>query len=458
MFQSRLNVIFAAALLQAVFWAGVLFVDPFGMSSSADRASEKIFLKLYPVIYPNDARDKIQVVLIDDEQLPLNAGGSPEWPLRFDEHIALIQKILELNPKGIFVDVLFDTKRGRVPEEFEVFLARLPLSAPPIVFAAYDKRDGQLIEPLQNLPFERRPDTAPGLRGLVELTGPENHYELVGEGGQLSAAGALYTATLLTLNQAPDAKSTPYAALDASQSAQMLVAWGTSLPAEAARSKDCAPIGDDADSRWQGFLQAIRAGFEGAINIADKSMPGSSWERLQPCAYHRAIAARSLFENTGEAVLAREAIAGSYVLIGGAVAGTNDTVVSPVHGQLPGVFFHAMALDNLLAYRGAHLTIGDWDWAVQFLLIFLCAFVGGLVFANSAPPVTRAQAVRHLSVRLAAWFGFAVVVASFLLVFLIEFKWAPYNWGSVLAVAGVVFFADSGKALLTIVRGPVSEE
>ena len=444
-------------MLQAVFWAGVLFVDPFGMSSSADRASEGIFLKLYPVIYPNDARDKIQVVLIDDEQLPLTEGGSPEWPLRFDEHIALIRQILALNPKGVFVDVLFDTKRGRAPEEFDAFLDSLPTGGPPVVFAAYTEREGQLVAPLQKLPFEHRPGTTPGLRGLVALTGPENHYELVDSGGRLSAAGALYTATLPTLTAA-EATSERYAPLDTSKPAQMLVAWGSSLPAEAARSKKCAPIGDDESSRWQGFMKAIRAGFEGALNIADTSTPGSSWDRLQPCAYHRDIAARTLFENTGEAVLAREAIAGSYVLIGAAVAGTNDTVVSPVHGQLAGVFLHAMALDNLLAYRGAHLTIGDWDWAVQFLLIFLCAFVGGIVFGESARPVTRAEAMRHLSVRLAAWLGFAVVVASLLLAFLIEFKWAPYNWGSVLAVAGVVFFADSGKALLTLVRGHVSQD
>ncbi len=36
------------------------------------------------------------------------------------------------------------------------------------------------------------------------------------------------------------------------------------------------------------------------------------------------------------------------VLVGANITSTGDLVESPVHGQLPGVYLHAMALDNLI--------------------------------------------------------------------------------------------------------------
>jgi uncharacterized membrane protein len=65
------------------------------------------------------------------------------------------------------------------------------------------------------------------------------------------------------------------------------------------------------------------------------------------------------------------------VLVGGAVSGISDWHQSPVHGQVPGVILHAMALDNLLSLGDRYAT--DMSTvtaaAIAILLLFLLAFV-----------------------------------------------------------------------------------
>lgn len=452
MLNSKIFVLFVTSLLQAVFWVALLFVDPFGMSSAADRASESIFLRLYPVLYEADWRDKVKIVVIDEEGLPIapNQGlATGEWPLTFEEYTALIGRVLELEPKGVFVDILLDTENGRDPKVIEDFIASLGNNGPPVVFAAYGDPKKQLIKPLQDLGFTALA-SGRAFRGLVELTAPANHYPVKSKDGGLSPAAVLYVATLNDLNAASAGE---YAALD-SESADMLVAWGNTLPAGDAASPGCSPFTDDTDSRLQALQTAIVAGF--SERPTDAATP-SKWQILQPCAYHEEIAARDLFDPTDNGIRAREKIKGTYVFIGAAISGLGDVIDSPVHGQLPGVYLHAMALDNLLTFRGKYLETSTGAALVQFLLIFLCLFLGGLAFADRPTPRMRREALGSIAVRIIAWALFALMAAALLLFFLINLHLAPYNWGGVLAVAGVVFLNGVGEAVLTLVRGGPSQ-
>ncbi|KAJ8134299.1 hypothetical protein OY671_012488, partial [Metschnikowia pulcherrima] len=50
-----------------------------------------------------------------------------------------------------------------------------------------------------------------------------------------------------------------------------------------------------------------------------------------------------------------------YVMIGAALSGFNDTVSSPVHDVIPGVFMHAMASDNSSTYRDHYKRASEWE-------------------------------------------------------------------------------------------------
>ncbi len=429
------------SLFQACVWLALLSADPFGMSTAADRASENVFLRLYPILYPGAWRDQIQVVMIDEDQLPLPIGeaASGEWPLAFEDHAALIQRVLAFQPKAVFVDVLFDTQKGRDPGTFAALLRDLP-PGEPLVFASYrdPRKQQRVIEPLRALPH-----TGNGaLNGFVELTAPANHYQLRDENGRLSAAAALYNATF-----DPAQGGTK---LGRNAPADMLLAWGNTVTRADARFSECAPILDTAASRWAAFVTAVRAGVERAFD-SDARRAAGHWERLQPCPYHSETAAREVF--TGAEATLSAKFKGAYVFIGASISGSGDLVTSPVHGQLPGVYLHAMALDNLLTFRGTPLTTSGFAWIPQVALVFLCTLLGSVFFANREVAGTRGAAAAELGLRAVLWAGFAALVALLLLAFLIGFNWAPYHWGSVLAVAGVVFFAGAGKALSVLVRG-----
>src|SRR5699024_3682148 len=69
------------------------------------------------------------------------------------------------------------------------------------------------------------------------------------------------------------------------------------------------------------------------------------------------------------------------VMVGGHFRASNDWVESPVHGQVPGVHYHAMALDNLIEdgpdYRRNANAMLDSDF-LKSLLVFCLAVCGVL--------------------------------------------------------------------------------
>jgi hypothetical protein len=72
-------------------------------------------------------------------------------------------------------------------------------------------------------------------------------------------------------------------------------------------------------------------------------------------------------------------LAGRMVMVGGQFRASNDWVESPVHGQAPGVQYHAMALDNLIEdgadYRRDTGALFDSD-LLKSLLVAALAFCG----------------------------------------------------------------------------------
>jgi CHASE2 domain-containing sensor protein len=57
------------------------------------------------------------------------------------------------------------------------------------------------------------------------------------------------------------------------------------------------------------------------------------------------------------------------VLIGVNLPSSRDTVPTPIHERLPGVYFHAMALDNLLTFGDAYPTEPDLPNLIVVLVV-----------------------------------------------------------------------------------------
>lgn len=438
--------ILLAAVLQTAIWLAVLLLDPFGMSTAADHESEEIYLRLFPAFYPDDQREKIQIVLLRDTVLPLpmpeGIKATTSWPLSYEEYVELIKKVLELKPKGVFVDLFFkpDSLERRDPKPLLDFIAGLKPGTPPVVFADFSDPKKLIYPEIHRLPFEG----GAALRGLAELDAPEHYYPIYdtrhGVSG-MSAAAVLYNATV------PKSKR-----VDTSVPSPFLVAWSNTVDSARAIEPVCAPITKAWTDRLWGMFDAVSAGLDTKFNsLAAKET--ASWHRLQPCPHHTVNEAPFLMATPADGLIKQ--FRDTYVLIGADIAGSGDRVVSPVHGDLAGVHLHAAALDNLLTFEGRPPFAPDsLVWPIQAILIFITAVLGRLLFEDLPEPRDRAQALSGLRSRAVTW----IVLAIAILVALLVNRWGPNNWGSVLAVAAALFFGGGFRELFVLIFGGSKEE
>lgn len=89
--------------------------------------------------------------------------------------------------------------------------------------------------------------------------------------------------------------------------------------------------------------------------------------RTPLCPYHRALSADQL--NYMDPSELSRYVKGKFVLVGANVPGYNDFVHSPVHGLLPGIHVHAMALDNFLTFRDDYKVSVEWSDPLHPVLV-----------------------------------------------------------------------------------------
>lgn len=95
------------ATTQATFLLLLLVVDPFSLTSYADRVSRDLFVKLQSPFYSSDYREQITVVNFHEGDLPLLAGGNDQWPPTYKEYAQTIELLLQAEPRMLFIDLLF---------------------------------------------------------------------------------------------------------------------------------------------------------------------------------------------------------------------------------------------------------------------------------------------------------------------------------------------------------------
>jgi len=297
----------------------------------------------------------------------------------------------------------------------------------------------------------------------------------------LSAAARLYLESRCRqLESAQDAERRALKAeirafsrrITARDRAQITIQWGLrpnlqsmaddAGPCFPASGKSGAGVVDGLMARWCGsdwcgldaFVQLLRLG----VNSDPEQR--SLWDHPQParCAYHRQMTASqafqsSLFGQTG-------AFEDKYVIIGASAQAARDFHNTPTHGALPGAFFHAMALDNLLANDGRYMrsayqrTWGGLTFSLDMLLeAATILFIAMLFFPRNLKPVSQG------TIPLQQWWCRLQILARSLLLALLTvlavvivcasvFDLTPVNWISLVAFTfGVVAFRASDLGL-----------
>lgn len=345
-------------LLLGVLGLLILACDPLGLSSATDKASEQFFNRLLSAFYSDRGQQQIVLLLLDDAFL---LRHDLHWPLPYQEQAKVLARLLHYRPQAVFVDLLYSHDHSRANETPQV-LAN--------VFARYAQQDIPVLlaSTGQTLPQTNQADT---LSELAKVTKPAiiqwddqgDRYPLTvtGSDGQPlpTPAQALY--------QEYCQRQTCELREMAADAPPIAVQWGLHTASQQpllSNSQHCQLRSSALAETFQMVLTALFWRFSTPATL--------------PCPYTLTLNAAEL-ETTlpEERALLRSVLQGRLVLVGADITGAADRIHSPVHGQIPAVYQHAMALDNLITLQADYYrdppSLGDTSLDVISIV--------GLVFA-----------------------------------------------------------------------------
>ncbi len=391
------------------------FLDPVDVASNSSRASAELFYRVVSASYnpptaedkigssnPLDDNSKIAVIVINDETLRRN---DVPWPPPFSVHAKVIEKVLLYNPKALFIDFGFFDPRGQknldaLIEVLSDAYRKVPPGAHkacdsgifkskecegaiwrvPVFLAGAPRSLGPQKAPYQLGVIPQLQDTVTGTvstRYSTEHELPYNSYPLYDcFTGEPSAALAMYAAyhddwDSWGLNRTPCPRTAQREERDREGGPNKLsVYWASWGDATSSRgSYQCKTLPEGLFGR---VFQVVWIWGRGLFQ------DDTAWrEQFQACPPHRSYAAHAFLDDVRPELA--EFMDDRYVFYGGNFAMADDLITPPTHEPVPGVFLHAMALDNLIRRGEKYIRIeaGSGLGAVTtWLTLAVIAFVG----------------------------------------------------------------------------------
>ncbi|WP_238938725.1 CHASE2 domain-containing protein [Pseudomonas typographi] len=352
----------------AVLLLFVALLDPFSLSAASDSASATWLNRVFASFYPTAGRAQITVVLIDDAYL---THHNTYWPLPYDEQSKLFRHLLRYQPSGVFVDLMYSHDHTSAdPAQGSRLLAN--------VFARYQDKGVPLW--LANTGEKATTGMANTLNALMQITQPAlvtwagwgDHYPLAVN----TALGVMETPALAMYRrycQAHRCDALPKDAEAAVKAPSMAIQWGARQHEDqekVAKTVGCAKSLGPFTDAWHELTRAFK-------RRANNDNP-------KRCAYNLTLSASDLeVTGTDDQQLVGSMLQGRLVLVGADITSAGDTVNSPVHGDIAGVYQHAMALDNLIVkgmnYDSDPKGLGfmNLNW-LDLLQVFLLAVIAVL--------------------------------------------------------------------------------
>ena len=192
----------------------------------------------------------------------------------------------------------------------------------------------------------------------------------------------------------------------------------------------------------------------------------------QPCPFHLEVPYFAIASNAADYPVAKAIFDGRIIIVGARFRNSSDTVLSPVHGQLPGMHWHAMATDNLINRHNDYvrspqenLNVLFWelDWldVAETIVMFIILLVVSwgqfrlnkrLIFeernmaAFEAKPINARPENTGEPHRPSHWRTYLAVISGVILILIFAgylntmvFNLAPPNWISLSATSIGVF-------------------
>ena len=320
------------------------------------RAMSRIHAPLLSLNYPQAGQRAIAVVTIDDADLK---EYGLNWPVPLDYYQRLLDRVVKQKPKAIFLDVLFlDDKPAREIDSLIGAACRATDAGVPFYLATFARE--ALSSNAERRIFDARtsagapcaiavrsnvtPDSLDQSQWAYPLR-PRTEDEVDGEvklpdSVALSIYCRLYAATC------PARTEVPLSLIWATKAAPTNVETMVVRDPQGALTPICRGVWN-----WWEVLPGANLLFTLAGHPA-----------LPLCPYNQVIPVRAFKGQGFSPEELHDALGGKIVMIGADLKAIGDNAFSPVHGRLPGVLVHAMALDNLISFEGEYRENGDFEW------------------------------------------------------------------------------------------------
>ena len=354
----------------AVFFAWVLlFFNVFGQVTAVERYGYELFNQLFApgsqsvFGYGTGSQHKTVVVLYRDTDLK---GKS--WPLPYEEHARHLARMRSGKPRAVMIDFVFVDPRAdktieKLRQELKAFESagiKVFLASPHEESAAAPRIREELVGRFAT------PVAVPGLVGSASGIG----YPLF----VLAHAG----------KRKPTAASAIYAALCNGEGSEDNLSFCQPRPAGA----KTLPIDEAA---WTLELFWGMSYPKGLSNVACRPIPGflgrlwtiiwSHGEGFRvDCPFTPTVTIEDLTSSKRtprqDATWLTEQFKGKVVFYGASFLAGSDIIFPPTHVPLPGVYSHAMALDNLLTFGTSYKREAT---SLPLIPVWLKAPIHGLV-------------------------------------------------------------------------------
>lgn len=296
--------------------------------------------KLAGVLYPGKMQSQVVVAELNNDYLEYL---EEPWPPSYGAYARMLDDIALLRPKSIFLDIalrypredrsvtqLVQTICGMKARGIQVYLAGLEDSSGRLRFISeLEVKAGTCFTPVG---IRYDPDPA----SKLTVT-----YPLLGNAAAPASASPEALAARSTIASAAYAiaRNEPQSPLALQRPENMALVWNVQnhTPSPWGLWDYCRYVFQP----WQELIPAgIRQAWQGEAAYAP----------LCPPHRHVPLQLISAPDSAEAEAWLEQMVRGKHVMVGASVAGVNDTATSPVHGNVGGVYMHAMALDNLLTY------------------------------------------------------------------------------------------------------------
>jgi|GEM_PF-231998 len=394
-----LKSLICTAALNSLFWGSIAQLDLFGATTAADAQSESLFSRVIGgPWYHSTARDRIAVILIDDDYL--NEVDSA-WPLSYAQQELLLEDLMLYEPSAVFLDMLFQHEHGKVGnlnpglDQLRERIQKTTSSGTPVFIPKLLNNNFSGNGCAQAAPANTDPFTIAQVTPLLIDSGATPTY--IGWSGcaERYPAYVLDNPTLLTpafalYSQDKMGRADAELPDPADYDQEMMIRWGARTSQQSAEGYEVAGLPPcellDGQGVMATSLYVLKQVWEVMFQtVSQKQQRG----RLNACTHTDSLSALWLLgggrDDRNRAWL-NEMLRDRIVLIGTQINGLHDRIDSPVNGQVPGVFMLAMALDNYLTYGAGYYR--DMKWWVAALLeiavLFCTTVLIGLLWQRSS--------------------------------------------------------------------------